>query len=150
VTPDRLNHAAMALAAARTAMGVAALAAPSLIWRPWVGEARGVPARVLGRALGGRDLALGLGALAALRAVPPASAAAGTSADASARTAGVWVGFGAFADSLDLVTTTATWNELPAVGRWLIATSAGGAAALGAVAAWSLIAPSGVGRELLH
>jgi hypothetical protein len=46
VTPDRLRQAAMALAAARTAMGVTALAAPSLIWRPWVGDTRGVPARV--------------------------------------------------------------------------------------------------------
>ena len=139
VTPDRLRQAAMALAVGRTAMGVTALAAPSLIWRPWVGDTRGVPARVLGRALGGRDLALGLGALAALRAVPPASAAAGTSAGAVAGTAGAWVGFGAVADSLDLVTTAAAWDELPAVGRWLIATSAGGAAVVGAVAAWSLI-----------
>jgi hypothetical protein len=148
VTPDRLRQAAKALAVARTAMGVTALAAPSVIWRPWVGETRGVPARVLGRALGGRDLALGLGTLAALRAVPSANAAAGTSADApagtsadaAARTAGVWVGFCAVADSLDLVTTVAAWDELPAVGRWLIATTAGGAAVVGAVAALSLIA----------
>jgi hypothetical protein len=74
MTPDRLRQAAMALAVGRTAMGVTALAAPSLIWRPWVGDTRGVPARVLGRALGGRDLALGLGTLAVLRAVPPVSA----------------------------------------------------------------------------
>jgi hypothetical protein len=128
----------MALAAGRIAMGVTALAAPSLIWRPWVGDTRGIPARVLGRALGGRDLALGLGALAALRAVPPASVAAGTPARAAAGTAGAWVGFGAVADSLDLVTTVAAWDELPSVGRWLIATTAGGAAVVGAVAAWSL------------
>jgi hypothetical protein len=129
----------MALAAARTAMGVTALAAPSLIWRPWVGDAGGVPARVLGRALGGRELALGLGTLAALRAVPPASAATETSAGAAAKTAGAWVGFAAVADSLDLVTTAAAWDELPAVGRWVIAATAGGAAVVGAVAAWSLI-----------
>jgi hypothetical protein len=129
----------MALATGRTAMGVTALAAPSVIWRPWVGDARGVPARVLGRALGGRDLALGLGTLAALCAVPPASAVAGTSAGAAAGTAGAWVGFAAVADFLDLVTTAAAWDELPAVGRWLIATTAGGAAVVGAVAARSLI-----------
>jgi len=139
VTPDRLRRAAVALAAARTAMGVTALAAPSLIWRPWVGDTRGFPARVLGRALGSRDLALGLGTLAALRAVHPASATAGTPAGAAAGTAGGWVGFAAVADSLDLVTTVAAWDELPAVGRWLIATTAGGAAVVGAVAAWSLI-----------
>jgi hypothetical protein len=129
----------MALAGARTAMGVAALAAPSLIWRLWVGETRGVPARVLGRALGGRDLVLGLGALVALRAVPAGSAAAGTSAGAAAWTAGVWVGFGAVSDSLDLLTTALAWDELPVVGRWLIATPAGVWAAVGGVAAWSLV-----------
>jgi len=128
----------MALAVGRVAMGVTALAAPSLIWRPWVGDTRGVPAHVLGRALGGRDLALGLGALGALRAVPPAGAAAGAPVGAAAGTAGAWVGFGAVADSLDLVTTVAAWDELPSVGRWLIATTAGGAAVVGAVAAWSL------------
>jgi hypothetical protein len=138
LTPDRLRQAALALAAGRIAMGVTALAAPSLIWRPWVGDTRGVLARVLGRALGGRDLALGLGALAALRAVPPASVTAGTPVGAAAGTAGAWVGFGAVADSLDLVTTVAAWDELPWVGRWLIATTAGGAAVVGAVAAWSL------------
>jgi len=56
------------------------------------------------------------------------------------------VGFGAVADSLDLVTTVAAWDELPAVGRWLFATTAGGAAMIGAVAAWSLITrPAGDG-----
>ena len=76
VTPARLRQAAMALAVARTAMGVTALSAPSLIWRPWVADTRSVPARVLGRALGGRDLALGLGTLAAL---PGGKAAEGAS-----------------------------------------------------------------------
>jgi hypothetical protein len=139
VTPDRLRQAAIALAAARTAMGVTALAAPSRIWRPWVGDARGVPARVLGRASGGRDLALGLGGLAALRAVPPTDSAAGPSAGAAARTAGLWVGLAAVADSLDLVITVAAWDELPALGRWLIAASAGAAAVVGAAASRSLI-----------
>ena len=112
---------------------------PSLVSRPWVGDARDVTAQVLGRALGGRDLALGLGTLAALRAVAPAGAVAGTSADSAAGTAGAWVGFAAFADSLDLVTTAAAWDELPPLGRWLIAMTAGGAAVVGAVAARSLI-----------
>jgi hypothetical protein len=45
-----------------------AFAAPALVSRSWVGGAGGGPSgRVLGRALGGRDLALGLGTLAALR-----------------------------------------------------------------------------------
>jgi hypothetical protein len=123
--------AATAIAAARTAIGVVALVSPSLVARPWIGDGRGVPARVLGRALGGRDLALGLGALAALRRMPPGAAAAGG--------AGLWVAAGALADSLDAVTTAAAWDGLPAVGRWLVAMSAGGAAVAGGAAAWSLL-----------
>lgn len=124
--------AATAIAAARTALGVVALASPSLVARPWVGQAGGPAARVLGRALGGRDLTLGLGALAALRRVPPGDRAAGG--------AGAWVGAGALADFLDLLTTAAAWPELPAAGRWLVAMSAGGSAVAGAAAAWSLLA----------
>jgi hypothetical protein len=129
----------MALVVARIAIGVTALATPSLVSRPWVGDARDVSARVLGRALGGRDLALGLARSPRCGAVTPADPAAGTSARRAASTTGAWVGFAAFADSVDLVTTAAAWDELPPLGRWLIATSAGGAAVVGAVAAWSLI-----------
>ncbi len=121
---------AIAVAAARTALGVAALISPSLVARPWIGAAGGAPARVLGRALGGRDLALGLGALAALQQAPGVPAAAGP---------GAWVGAGALSDSLDVLATATAWDELPAVGRWLVAMSAGGAAVAGAAAAWSLL-----------
>lgn len=126
-----IRRGATALAVARTAIGVAALASPALIARPWVGAgaAKAAPGQVLGRALGGRDLALGLGALAALQRTQ-AGAQPG---------AGVWVGMAALADSLDVVATAAAWDELPAVTRWLVAGSAAGAAAVGAVAAWSLI-----------
>src|SRR5690348_1882163 len=62
-----LRHAATAVAAGRVALGVAALARPSVPARPWVGaSADELGARVFGRALGARDIALGLGALAAL------------------------------------------------------------------------------------
>ncbi len=63
-----LRRGATAVAVARVGVGVVALAAPALVSRSWVGGAGcGPSGRVLGRALGGRDLALGLGALAALR-----------------------------------------------------------------------------------
>ena len=63
-----LRRGATAVAVARVGVGVVAFAAPALVSRSWVGGAGGGPSgRVLGRALGGRDLALGLGALAALR-----------------------------------------------------------------------------------
>ena len=63
-----LRRGATAVAVSRIGVGVVAFAAPALVSRSWVGGAGGGPSgRVLGRALGGRDLALGLGALAALR-----------------------------------------------------------------------------------
>src|SRR6516162_3676189 len=69
----QLRRGATAVAAARVAIGVLALARPGVPSRPWVGVGAGadegeagLAVRVLGRALGGRDLSLGLGALAAL------------------------------------------------------------------------------------
>ena len=63
-----LRRGATVVAAGRVALGVTALAWPSVPARPWVGAAADdVAARVFGRALGARDLALGLGALAALQ-----------------------------------------------------------------------------------
>ncbi len=120
----------MAVAAGRVALGVTALAFPSVPARPWVGaSADDLTAQVFGRALGGRDLALGLGALAALQA-PAASAGAG-----SAR---AWVAAGALSDALDVVASVVSWRELPRVTRWLVAASAGGAALAGAAGALTL------------
>jgi hypothetical protein len=81
-------------------------------------------ARVFGRALGARDIALGLGALTALQrpATEPGSACA-------------WVAAGALSDALDVVASLSSWRELPRVSRWLVAGSAGGAALVGAAGA---------------
>jgi hypothetical protein len=123
--PSLLRRGATVVAAGRVALGVTALAWPSVPARPWVGAAADdVAARVFGRALGARDLALGLGALAALRA--PASEAG------SAR---AWVAAGALSDALDVVASLASWRELPRVTRWLVAASAAGAAVVGAAGA---------------
>ena len=120
--PSLLRRGAVAVATGRVAIGVTALAWPSVPARPWVGTAADdVAARVFGRALGGRDLALGLGALAALQG--PA---------AQARSARAWVAAGALSDALDVVASVASWGELPRVTRWLVALSAGGAALVGA------------------
>jgi hypothetical protein len=128
----------MTLAGARAALGVVALTSPALVGRPWVGTAaEGAPGRVLARALGGRDLALGIGALTALQRFP----LAGTGQPGSA--AGLWVAMGAMADSADLLATVMAWDQLPATGRWLVAASAGGAAVAGAAAAWSLVTGDG-------
>lgn len=117
-----LRHTATAVAAGRVALGVAALARPSVPARPWVGaSADELGAQVFGRALGARDLALGLGALAAVRDAPSDS-----------RAAGVWYAAGALSDALDVAVTVAAWPRLPRATRWLVAASAGGAALAGA------------------
>lgn len=128
-----LRRGAWAVAAGRVTLGVAAVARPSVPARPWVGEAAdGVAARVFGRALGARDIALGAGALGALRrrASEPVSACA-------------WVAAGAVSDALDVVASVSSWRELPPTGRWLVVAAAGGAALTGAAAAVAL-RPGGI------
>jgi hypothetical protein len=123
--PALLRRGAWAVAAGRVALGLTALAWPSVPARPWVGAAADdVAARVFGRALGARDIALGLGALRALQrlAVEPGSACA-------------WVAAGALSDALDVVASLSSWRELPQPSRWLVVVSAGGAALTGAAGA---------------
>jgi hypothetical protein len=120
-----LRRGARAVAAGRVALGLTALAWPSVPARPWVGAAADdLAARVFGRALGARDVALGLGALTALQrpAAEPGSASA-------------WVAAGALSDALDVVASLSSWRELPQISRWLVAGSAGGAALVGAAGA---------------
>jgi hypothetical protein len=137
--PVLLHHGARAVAAGRVALGLTALAWPSVPARPWVGAAADdLTTRVFGRALGARDVALGLGALAALRG----QGAGGGSARP-------WVAAGALSDALDVVASLSSWRELPRATRWLVVVSAGGAALTGA--AWALTvrpdATGGGGRD---
>jgi len=123
--PALLRRGAWAVAAGRVALGLTALAWPSVPARAWVGAAADdLAARVFGRALGARDIALGLGALEALQrpAAEPGSASA-------------WLAAGALSDTLDVVASLSSWRELPRTGRWLVAISAGGAALTGAAGA---------------
>ena len=116
---------ATAVAAGRVAIGLTALAWPSIPSRPWVGAASDdLAAQVFGRALGARDVALGLGALTALRrtAAQPGSASA-------------WVAAGALSDALDVAASVSSWRQLPRTGRWLVAGSAAAAALAGAAGA---------------
>jgi hypothetical protein len=127
--PALLRRGAVTVAAGRVALGLTALAWPAVPSRPWVGAtADDLTAQVFGRALGGRDLALGLGALTALRpGAQPGPAAA-------------WVAAGALSDALDVAASLASWPELPRITRWLVAASAGGAALTGAAAAVASVA----------
>jgi hypothetical protein len=120
-----MRRAAWSVAAGRVGLGLAALAWPSVPARPWVGDgADDLAARVLGRALGGRDLALGLGALRALQ--QPAG---------RADPARAWLAAGALSDALDVAASLASWRDLPRTGRWAVAVSAGTAALAGAAGA---------------
>lgn len=119
------RRGAVAVAVGRVAIGLSALARPSVPSRPWVGAASDdLAARVFGRALGARDIALGLGAMTALRR---------TVADAGS--ASTWVAAGALSDALDVVASVSSWRELPRTGRWLIVLSAGASALVGAAGA---------------
>jgi hypothetical protein len=124
-TAALLRRGARAVAAGRVVLGLTALAWPSVTARPWVGAtADDLAAQVFGRALGARDIALGLGALTALQR--PA---------AEAGSACAWVAAGAMSDALDVVASLSSWRELPRISRWLVAVSAGGAALVGAAGA---------------
>jgi hypothetical protein len=153
--PALLRRGAAAVAAGRVALGLTALVWPSVPARPWVGaSADELAARVFGRALGARDVALGLGALAALRhpaAVPRSPRAVGEARPLLAAAepgsprvvdeawaARAWMAAGALSDALDVAASLAAWRELPRTGRWLVAVSAGGAALAGAAGALAM------------
>jgi|SRR5579875_1050088 hypothetical protein len=123
---------AVGLGLVRACLGLVAVASPGKVARPWVGEgADRDDVKVLGTALGGRDLALGLGALA--------SAAGGGQLC-------LWAGAGALADALDTAVTIARFRQLPRDGRGLVLASAGSAALLGAAAAARLRAKTASAR----
>jgi hypothetical protein len=112
------------VAVGRIGVGLGALAAPRLLLSTWIGAepAAGPPQQVLARALGGRDVALGVLALQAI---------SGGSRRAPARTA---VALGAFADGVDMVATVRGWSSLPRGRRWLTLGLALGATAAGVLA----------------
>lgn len=149
-----LRRSATAVAAARVGIGVVALVRPDVPSRPWVGTGTGdgpagLAGRVFGRALGGRDLALGLATLVALRqpggesgagGIPGVLGAPGAPGEPNegSEAAALWVAAGALADALDVVTSLASWRDLPRFTRWLVVGSAAGASLTGAAGALAL------------
>src|SRR5437764_9543165 len=100
-----VRQLATGLALNRCAFGVGYLLAPARTGRGWIGAVAAHPAtRVFTRALGARDLALGLGALRAL--------CSGDDGEARA-----WLAAHALADGADLLATQAARRSLPA-GGW--------------------------------
>jgi hypothetical protein len=110
---DEARVYAQALAGGRTALGLAFFLLPKVGSGLWTGDTKTPAVRVLSRALGARDMALGLGALLALRN------------NGSVRG---WLEAGGFADAGDAVATIVAWKQLPRARRWLVIIAAGGAA----------------------
>jgi hypothetical protein len=133
---DRHTTRALArlIAWGRVGIGITALGAPALMARPWIGaEASGPGARTLARAMGGRDIALGIGALRAL-----------TDSDEHAR---AWVALGGTADAVDALATVVAFSSLPRRSRWAMLAVTGGAAIVSIRLASSLDEPAGTVPE---
>ena len=114
------------LAVGRVAVGLALVLVPSLAARGWAGDEASRPAtKVFLRALGIRDLALGVGTLRALeRGEDPVP----------------WARYGAAADGVDAAATVLGYRALAPRGRFAVLLVAAAAAAGGALAAEQLAA----------
>jgi hypothetical protein len=106
------------LAINRMSFGAGLILAPGLYARTWIGApARDERVKVLARALGARDLALGTGGLLALRA-------------GDEQRARRWFAAQGLTDAVDLVATLAAGAELKLPSRLFAATMAAGSAAI--------------------
>lgn len=112
-----LRLVARLLAGSRVLIGAALVAAPRTAGRLWLGaDADRAPTEVALRALGAREVAIGLGALAALEAATPVRR---------------WLEAGALADLGDAAAMAVVGDDLPAASRAGTVAVAAGAAAAG-------------------
>ena len=110
------NTAARMYALGRVGMGIALIAAPERITRPWLGAAgTGTGARVMGSIIGIRDLVIGTAQLRGGAAARP------------------WIVAGAVCDAVDCAVTLRARDELPAFGVAACTVMAAGGAVAGAV-----------------
>jgi hypothetical protein len=122
---------ALSQARGRIAVGAALVLVPGL-GRLWIGpEARRPAVKLLARALGVRDLALGLGVVIAL--------------DRGAPVRG-WLEAGALADVVDLGATLIAGDAIPDDARKTVAAVAAGSAAMAALLARALDEPPPAGE----
>jgi hypothetical protein len=118
---------AVLISLGRFVIGAAFIAEPKLMDRAWIGKQARLPgAQLLARAVGARDLALGLGGLQALRRN-----------DGSARP---WLAAAAVCDAVDFGATWAAGRGIPRQAR------SGVLAIAGAFSLLSAIAAVGIGR----
>jgi len=106
----------------RAVIGAAMTAAPTLATRGWIGDDAATPGgKVIGRALGIRDLVLGAGLVQALESGAPTRG---------------WIAAAAAADAVDAAATLLNWSDLPRAGRiGILALAVGSAVQMGALAA---------------
>lgn len=106
----------------RFVFGVAFIAEPKLMERAWIGKQARLPgAQLLARAVGARDLALGVGGLQAL-----------TRKD---RSAGPWLAAAAVCDAVDFGATWTAGRGIPRQARNGVLAIAGVSSLLSAIAA---------------
>jgi hypothetical protein len=106
-------------ATGRILFGVAALVAPGTAGRILAGDGGAAPdARAFLRGMGGREIGLGLGLLAMIRANGPVRP---------------WLVAALLADSSDIAGIAGAWRHMAPSKRLLGLATAGGAAAIGAV-----------------
>jgi len=111
---------------ARIGFGILMLARPEVLGSRWIGRQGALPGtRVIVRALGMRDLVLGLGA-----------------ATASGREQQRWAAASLAADAADLSATLAGGSAVPLAGRLGTAVAAGAGVALGGISLAGLSRPS--------
>src|ERR671922_2332248 len=126
------SDVALSLARGRIAFGVAFLLLPGVAGRLWIGDDAERPAvKVLTRALGARDLAIGLGVAIAL--------------DRGAPVRG-WLEAAALSDGMDLAATLLAGGSIPDSARKAVAVVAGASAATGVALARALDEPPGPGE----
>jgi hypothetical protein len=106
------------MSVARVAIGAALISVPPLATDMWLGrKGMTAPARLLSRALGSRDLAIGAGALWSLAGRSPLHP---------------WLVAGVVADGTDLVATLLHRKDLPDTAVPLVIATAGAGVAMGA------------------
>jgi hypothetical protein len=105
----------------RVAVGAAFVLFPGLAGRAWIGsDAARRPVKVLARAFGARDLAIGLGVLIAL--------------DRDAPVRG-WIDAGVLSDAIDTCASLLAGDSVPPGIRWPCVALGAGSAAAGALIA---------------
>src|SRR3954447_2285211 len=115
---------AMVFGAIRVGVGSGLVLAPGFAGRVWVGpDADGPGAKVFARAIGARDLLLGLRTMTAVR---------------SEREARHWLVSGYAADAADVAATIVAWRNLTPARRVLMPVIAAAVGAIGFVAAKTL------------